>query len=83
MTQSQHDQKERCCYIYDGSKEQCILNAEYMILTLRRGGKFAGPDPYTDEHYTCEHHVGSLLGYQPEAEHPEEIYWEVEYYATS
>ena len=63
-----------CCHI------DCDKPAEFRLTALRRtatGPAIAGPDIYSDETYACEVHVGSLLGYQPDARDPQAIYWEV------
>jgi hypothetical protein len=60
----------RCCFV------GCGKDAEYELWAVRSQG-IAGPDPYSDNTDACEEHVGPLLSYQPDAERPEEIYWEV------
>jgi hypothetical protein len=60
----------KCCLL------GCEAPADFMILARRPGGP-AGPDPYGDETLACELHVGALLGCQPNAARPEEIFWEV------
>jgi hypothetical protein len=61
-----------CCNI------ECDRPAEYLILTVRRGAEsMAGPDPYADDTHACSDHVGDLLGHQPGARDPEDIYWHV------
>ena len=64
------DRLRLCCAM------SCGRPAEFEILTLRRQG-IAGPDPYGDSTDACQAHVGVLLGYQPKAVRPEEIFWEV------
>lgn len=59
-----------CCHL------ECGKPAEYTIHTVRRVG-IAGPDPYSDETHACTDHVGALLGHQPDARNPQEIFWEV------
>lgn len=63
-----------CCFELDGI--QCSLPATFHIDAVRSSG-IAGPDLYSDDTYSCEAHVGALLGHQPNALNPEEIYWEV------
>jgi hypothetical protein len=60
--------KPFCCVI------DCNADAEFEITTMN-----GGPDRYSDSTHACEAHVGALLGYQPEALHPESVYWEVRY----
>lgn len=63
-----------CCHL------GCPKDAEFEILNLRPNGKLgelAGPDPYSDYTHACEEHVGNLLGWQPNASSPDEIYWKV------
>jgi len=60
-----------CCSI------DCSADAEWDILTVRGDSGMAGPDPYSDNTQACTAHVGDLLGYQPDAHNPEEIYWHV------
>ena len=62
--------QRHCC------EQTCKKPAEYQIITVRDGG-MAGPDPYSDYTDACTDHVGALLGYQPDAVRPEEIYWHV------
>ena len=62
------------CWEPLASRPRC---AEFEIHTQRKGGGFGGPDPYSDTTYACEKHVGELLGWQPNATKPEEIYWQV------
>lgn len=64
--------KRLCC------EQDCGKDAEFEVLTLRRTG-IAGPDLYSDQTDACAAHVGTLLGYQPEASNPQEIFWEVHY----
>ena len=61
-----NDESRFCCAI------GCKSDAEFEVLTLN-----GGPDPYSDSTDACETHVGALLGYQPSAPHPENVYWEV------
>lgn len=61
--------KPYCCKI--GCEEDAI----FLVLTERDGGRQAGPDPYADDTHACEAHVGELLGWQPNAEATEELYW--------
>jgi hypothetical protein len=60
----------KCCLI------GCGAAADFMILARRQEGP-AGPDPYGDDTLACELHVGALLGCQPNAPRPAEIFWEV------
>jgi len=60
---------EDCCFI------GCGKPAEFQILTMR--GKEAEPDPYTNDTYSCEEHTGTLIGYDPDTEKPEELHWEI------
>lgn len=54
----------------------CRARATVSILATRGTG-VAGPDIYSDETESCDKHVGRLLGCQPDARDPKEIYWEV------
>lgn len=65
----------KCCFI------PCEADADFAIHSMR-DGSIAGPAPYSDEVHACESHVGALLGYQPNAEKPEEIYWQVTFIGT-
>lgn len=58
--------KPWCCFV------GCLREAAFRILTIN-----GGPDPYSDEKHACEEHVGALLGHQPEAKKPKEVYWRV------
>lgn len=64
-----------CCHI------GCDQPATVEIRTIRSAPpaatNFAGPDPYGDDTMACDDHVGHLLGHQPDAVNPHEIYWEV------
>ena len=73
ITEAKLEMALRCC------EPECELDAEYQILTVRDGGGVAGPDPYSDETHACIDHVGGLLGCQPDAKSPNEIYWQVRY----
>lgn len=64
------DNVRHCCFV------DCGKPAEFELITVRRKG-IAGPDLYSDNTDACEKHVGELLGYQPTARNPEEIFWEV------
>lgn len=64
----------------------CGKDAEYEILTVRstaEGERMAGPDPYSDQTYSCEAHLGSMLGHQPGTAEPEQITWRVRPLAPS
>lgn len=63
--------RRHCCEI------SCDKPAEFEIITSRSKGGIAGPDAYSDNTDSCEEHVGRLLGHQPDAVRPEEIYWQV------
>lgn len=60
-----------CCVI------DCPEEASFEVVTVRDGGRIAGPDPYSDYTHSCDAHVGELLGHQPNAVSPEEIHWHV------
>ncbi len=50
----------------------------HTVGTLADGREvFPGPDIFADQTHACVAHVGVLLGYQPEAPRPEEIFWKV------
>jgi|JI6StandDraft_1071083.scaffolds.fasta_scaffold233653_1 hypothetical protein len=66
-----------CCYNFPGTENRCPNDATVEIITVRDGGRPGGPDPYCDDTHSCDDHVGLLLGHQPEAVNPEQIYWEV------
>lgn len=68
-------QQRHCCAITDG--KHCAHAAEFEIVTQRRDGKMAGPDPYGDNTDACEEHVGHLLGWQPNMVCPKEVAWYV------
>lgn len=61
----------KCCQV------GCDKYPAFDILAVRSDG-IAGPCPYSDDTMACEEHVGTLLGYQVDAERPREIYWEVQ-----
>jgi hypothetical protein len=76
-----------CCHlerIGDGRLVllSCGRDAEFEVRAVRPTGEspfvgIAGPDMYSDDTYACEEHVGNLLGHQPDAHAPEQIYWHV------
>lgn len=64
-----------CCYVDDDG--HCASSAEYHIETRRADGGIAGPDLYGDDTHACSAHIGSLLGWQPDAKDTDEIVWTV------
>ena len=62
---------QKCCFV------GCDKPSEFEINARRPDGTFAGPDPYSDDTFACEEHVGALLGWQPEAENTDTIEWVV------
>lgn len=73
-----------CCYLAPVEGEgrvtrvSCGEVAAFEVFATRGAVRgIAGPDIYSDTTYACEAHVGALLGYQPEAARPEEIFWQV------
>jgi hypothetical protein len=75
-----------CCFA------GCEQDAEFEIIAVRPGSLGmptfvgtidypanvrAGPDRYSDDTHACTLHVGYLLGHQPDAKNPDEIFWEV------
>jgi hypothetical protein len=63
-----------CCHL------GCPHPATVEILTVRstpHGPEIGGPDIYSDDTHACDTHIGALLGHQPDAANPDELYWEI------